>query len=470
MANLNSLPFEVILMILDCFEDKLMLLSISVASKRLCSIAQPRLFRETTLDSSTLPSLLLLLRTVVLRPHLAAHVLSLEIDDAVDSDEESEPDWLAKFSQARKQHTIRLDFSGAEFAAITEEVRNLKLLCQDAAPSILETTDAGILSTLLISFTPNLYHLSIAVDHRHFKLLLNLANRLGDGVSRPLGIGRLRSLHLECLEDSHGSEVTFRDVALLLPLLQLTEFQLCGCAAYSWEEAAQPRLSCALDKVLSLSTISVTHSDLDAASMKMLCRSCKRLTAFHYDECDMGNEELSHQQLHSALYSQRQNLVNLRVGLSRNDHCGVVVSTDAQNGSFQEYINAKFMGVDQLFLGILPQLPCSLEHLAIQYCRVPVLQTLAFVASQANQGLLPAMNLISLHSDICYPGRMLGLPARGATDILFEIACQDLQKLFEGTGITLRIESNLLEKTVQGYDFAHNYGTAGAFLPFIHLR
>jgi hypothetical protein len=378
MVNLNSLPVEVILMILGCFEDELMLLSISVVSKRLCSIAQPRLFREITLDSSNLPSLFLLLRTVILRPHLAAHVLSLEIDDAVDSDEESEPDCLAEFSQERKHHTIPLDFLGTEFAAITEEVRNLKFLCQDAAPSILETTDAGVLSTLLISFTSNLYHLSIAVDHRHFKLLLNLAKTLGDGASRPLGLGRLRSLHLECLEDRNGSEVTFRDVALLLPLLQLTEFQLRGCAGYSWEEAAQSRLSYALDKSLSLSTISVTHSDLDAESTKMLCRSCKRLTAFHYDECDMGNEELSHQQLHSALYSQRQNLVNLQVGLSRNDHCGVVFSTDAQNGSFREYINAKFMGVDQLFLGILPQLPCLLEHLAILHCRVAVLQTLVF--------------------------------------------------------------------------------------------
>jgi hypothetical protein len=128
------------------------------------------------------------------------------------------------------------------------------------------------------------------------------------------------------------------------------------------------------------------------------------------------------------------------------------------------------MGVDQLFLGILPQLPCLLEHLAILHCRVAVLQTLVFLASQAKQGLLPAMNLVSLHSDICYPGQMLGLPARGATDILFEIACQDLQRLFEGTGITLRIESNLLEKTVQGYDFEYNYGTPGAFWPFIHLR
>lgn len=77
-----------------------------------------------------------------------------------------------------------------------------------------------------------------------------------------------------------------------------------------------------------------------------------------------------------------------------------------------------------------------------------MLQTLTFVASQANQGFLLATNLISLHSDICYLGGMLGLPARGATDVLFEIACQELQNLFKGTGITLRVESNLLEKTV----------------------
>lgn len=470
MADLNSLPVEVILIILDCFEDNLMLLSISLVSKRLCTIAQPRLFKEITLSSSFIPPLLLLIRTVIGCPDLAAHVLSLEIDDAADSDEESEPDIPAYSTQARKQHTVPPDFWGPEVAVMTEELRNLNIPCQDSAPSVLETTDAGILSTLLISFTPNLCHLSIAVDHHLLDLLLNLAKRLGDGVSRPVGLGSLRSLHLECLQDSHSSEVTFQEVALLLPLLQLTEFQLSGCAGYSWEEAAQSRLSGALDKSLSLSTISVIQSDLDAVSMGMLCHSSKRLTAFHYDECDMGNEQLSHQQLHSSLHSQSHNLVNLRVGLSRNDHSSTVISIDVLNSSFLAYVNARFMGLDQLFLGILPQLPSSLEHLAIQYCRVPVLKTLTFVAWQANQGLLPALNLISLHSDICYPGGMLGLPARGATDVLFEIACQDLQKLFKETGITLRVESNLLEKTVQGYDFEYSHGTPGAFWPFIHLR
>jgi hypothetical protein len=470
MANFNSLPVEIVLMILDCFEDRLMLLSISLVSKRLCTMTQPRLFREITLSSSIIPPLLLLLRTVISCPDLAAHVLSLEIDDAADSDEESKPDILANLSQARKQHTVLLDFSVEEVAVITEEVRNLNISCQDAAPSILEMSNAGILSTLLISFTPNLYHLSIAVDHCHLDLLLNLAKRLDDGVLRPLSLGSLRSLHLKCLEESHSSEVTFRDVALLLPLLHLTELQLSGCAGYSWEEAALSTLSHALDKSLSLSSISVLKSDLDEASMKMLCRSCKRLAAFHYDECDMGNKQLSQQQLHSSLHSQRHNLENLQVGLSRTDHSDAVIPTNTQNGSFLEYINAKFMGLDQLFLGILPQLPPSLEHLVIQYCRAPVLQTLTYVASQASQGHLPAMNLISLHSDICYPGRMLGLPARGATDVLFKIACQDLQKLFQGTGITLRVERNLLEKTVQGYDFEYNYGAPGAFWPFIHLR
>jgi hypothetical protein len=394
----------------------------------------------------------------------------LEIDDAVESDEESEPGSLANSPQARNQHVVLPDFWGAEVAVMTEEVRKLNALWQDAALSILEMTDAGVLSVLLMSFTPNLHHLSIGVDHRHFDLLLNLAKRVDDGVSRPLSLKSLRSLHLACFQDGHSSKVTFRDVASLLHLLHLTEFQLIGCAGYSQEEAIQSRLLGVLDKPLSLSTLAVIQSDLDAASMEILCRSCKKLTVFHYNESDIGSGQLSHQQLHSSLRSQRHNLVNLRVGLSRNDHSSAVISTDAQNSSFLEYNNAKFMGLDQLFLGNLPQLPFSLEHLAIQYCRVPVLQTLTFVASQASQGLLPAMNLISLHSDICYPGGMLGLPARGATDVLFEIACQDLQILFRGTGITLCVESNLLEKTVLGYEFEYNHGTPGAFWPFIHLR
>jgi hypothetical protein len=101
-----------------------------------------------------------------------------------------------------------------------------------------------------------------------------------------------------------------------------------------------------LDKSLSLSTISVIHSDLDVVSMKILCCSCKRLTAFYYDECDMGDEQLSRRQLYSSLHSQRHNLVDLWVGLGINGHSSAAISTDIQNSSFLEYINAKFMGLD----------------------------------------------------------------------------------------------------------------------------
>jgi uncharacterized MnhB-related membrane protein len=199
MAGLNNLPVEVILMILDYFEDISMLLSISLVSKRLCTIAQPRLFKAITLSTSFISLLLLLLRTVVGCPDLAAHVLSLEIGDAVDLDEESEPNILVKFTKVRNQYTVPLNFWGAEVAVIIKEVRNLNVLCRDSAPSILETTNTGILSILLISFTPNLCHLSVAVDHRHLSLLFNLAKRPGDSVSRPLSLGSLQSLHLECL-------------------------------------------------------------------------------------------------------------------------------------------------------------------------------------------------------------------------------------------------------------------------------
>jgi hypothetical protein len=156
-------------------------------------------------------------------------------------------------------------------------------------------SNAGILSTLLILFTPNLYYLSITIDHCHLDLLLNLAKRLGDGILRLLSLGSLQSLHLKCLEDSHSSEVTFRDMALLLPLLYLTKFQLSSCAGYSWEEAALSILLHALNKSLSLLTISVIKSDLDKVSIKMLCRSYKRLAAFHYNEYDVGNKQLSQQ-------------------------------------------------------------------------------------------------------------------------------------------------------------------------------
>jgi hypothetical protein len=400
---------------------------------------------------------------------LAAQVLFLEIDDAAESEEESEPESLATFSQARKQYPFLHNLSEAEFNVITEEVKYLNIPWQDAAPFILQGINANILSALLISFTPNLYRLTIAVDYLGLNSLLALARKLGDGVARPLGLGSLRSLHLECLGNSHGSEITFRDVAPLLPLLHLGEFQLSGCAGYSWEEADQSGLSGALAKALSISIISITQSEVDAASMEILCLACKKLTAFCYDEGDTQNEQLSPQQLYSCLHCQRNNLIDLQVTLSRNNHSGAVILENFQHGSFLQYTNMKFMSLDQSFLGILPQLPSSLEHLAIQYCRVPVLQTLTFVASQASQGLLPAMNLISLHSDICYPGRMLGLPARGATVVLFEIACQELHQLFKETGITLRLESALLEKTVQGYDFEVHCGTPGMFWPFIHL-
>jgi hypothetical protein len=185
-------------------------------------------------------------------------VLFLEIDDAAESEEESEPESLATFSQARKQYPVLHNISEAEFDVITEEVKYLNIPWQDAAPFILQGINPNIVSALLISFTPNLYCLTIAVDCLGLNSLLALARKLGDGIARLLGLGSLQSLHLECLGNSHDSEITFRDVAPLLPLLCLGEFQLSGCAGYSWEEADQSGLSGALAKALSISIISIT--------------------------------------------------------------------------------------------------------------------------------------------------------------------------------------------------------------------
>ncbi|KAL4929518.1 uncharacterized protein BDV17DRAFT_56866 [Aspergillus undulatus] len=53
---------------------------------------------------------------------------------------------------------------------------------------------------------------------------------------------------------------------------------------------------------------------------------------------------------------------------------------------------------------------------------------------------------------------MLNLPRRGATDILFQEACQKLLRIFDKTGIALRLEDDLLDKTVQGYAAWYEHG------------
>jgi hypothetical protein len=65
---------------------------------------------------------------------------------------------------------------------------------------------------------------------------------------------------------------------------------------------------------------------------------------------------------------------------------------------------------------------------------------------------------------------MLDLPRRGATDVLFNAACQKLRGSFKGTGIKLHLESGLLDVTSRGYADAVEFGQAGVFWPFVYVQ
>jgi hypothetical protein len=129
----------------------------------------------------------------------------------------------------------------------------------------------------------------------------------------------------------------------------------------------------------------------------------------------------------------------------------------------------EFLTIDQLYLGDAPELPSSLTYLAIQNCQTPIAESLSYLAKLALTGHFPTLKTVSLHSDIMHPGGMLGLPRRGATDVLFYEACQRLRGKFKGTNIKLRLESDLLGNTVRGYATMFEYSQPGVFWPFIYL-
>lgn len=131
---------------------------------------------------------------------------------------------------------------------------------------------------------------------------------------------------------------------------------------------------------------------------------------------------------------------------------------DSEFGSLTDFVSLERLILDQVYLGKAPQFPICLKHLAVQNCQFPIAPLLAYMAGLALDGKLPSLASISPHTDAIYPGQMLGLPHRGATDGLFDKACLELLGSLNGTGITLQLEGNLLDKTVQGYDAAFECG------------
>ncbi|KAJ0418660.1 hypothetical protein BJY00DRAFT_287502 [Aspergillus carlsbadensis] len=469
--SFTSLPAEIVLLILDCIDSAETLRTFCLVSARFRAIAQPLLYREITLGSEDLPlSLLLLCRTITSSPLIAAQVRSLDIDT-----EQSSGLDTTKF-------TDRRGLSENDTRLLRVEAGKLDIDTIELLNSRSWATDSIILPLLLISRFPNLRELFISLDPAGLSLLTSLAQaRSADNTRQSLAcLGSFRTLHLGCLRDLHGNGIDIRDITLLLSFLRLSKIQISNYDSNTTpisngidsfipvEAAANVPLGS-----LSVSTISLDRSSINTADMGTLVNSCKALDNLYYGQYDSQAIQLTPEQVYSQLLSQRSTLRVLQLSYEDDsEEPGTPPRppfTPPQFGSLREFTHLESLTIDQIYLNAAPEFPPSLTRLSIQNCQTPIAGFLTYLATLAATGLLPNLENIFLHSDTIYPGRMLDLPRRGATDVIFHEACRGLRGIFKGTGITLRLNKDLLEVTVRGYADAFEFGLPGVFWPFIRM-
>ncbi|KAL6231528.1 hypothetical protein BDW75DRAFT_42565 [Aspergillus navahoensis] len=460
----SDLPPEIVLMILDCIDTTAALKDICLLSKTFCALTQPHLYREIVLGPEDVPlSILLLCRTIITSPFIAAQVQVVDIDTSDSGFIVAErPDKASGASQA--------GLSAADIRHLKMEAQKINLSDTDPSGPILWTADFFIFPMLLISCTPNLKSLIITLEPQGLALLIGLAQGRNNAHQSLSCLGSLESLHLGCRQGRRGDEINIRSIAQLLSLLYLNEIKINDYCAGG--EAACDTITAADIPLGSpyISTISLSDSSIEETDIGVLIRSCEKLAAFCIGQCSSQSEQLSPQQLYSVLFCQRNNLRVLQLSFCEDSFASSSIFKDSYFISLEEFICLEYLTLDQVYLSHTPELPVSLKHLAVRECQSPIAQSLVYIAELALNGQLPNLSVILLHSDIIYPGQMLNLPQRGATDILFNEACQKLQRILVGTGITLCLENDLLDKTVQGYGAAFQDGQPGVWWPLVYLQ
>ncbi|RDH27544.1 hypothetical protein BDQ94DRAFT_112422 [Aspergillus welwitschiae] len=442
--ELSDLPPEIILIILDFIETTAALNDICLVSKKFCAIAQPLLYHETILGpEDVLLSILLLCRTVTTCPLIAAHVQQLDIDT-------DNPGFLLAEDENNFNAVYPDKMPKADIHLLEKETRDLNLGGIDASHFGTEIGDTVIFTMLIISRSQNLRSLAITLDPQGLFLLIGLCQgRINALSSLSPCLDGLERLHLRCRNGRCNNGMNMNSIARLLSLLPLREIQITdycsgGQDSYETDDADVTPL-----RSLSASTLSLSGSSIEETDFDVLIGLCKYLTAFYYGQCGSYNFQLSPRRLYSLLSCRRDSLRVLQLSFGNQFAIPPAFEDRQFGGSLKQFVVLEYLILDQVYFNS---------------------KALACIAESVLNGQLPNLQCISLHSDITYPGQMINLPKRGATDILFNKTCSDLRNILDGTGITLQLEKDLLDKTVQGYGAAYDYGQPGEFWPFIYLE
>jgi hypothetical protein len=482
MKNFSSLPLELIICIIQSAEDDTDLRALCTVSKTISAIAQPLLYREIDLEDcasveGALP-LFLLTRTITNSPQIAGWIQCLRIDAVTKC--ECDIFFLAPSGQIPRWN------SEGKYSPYEDEVKNFSIAV-DRLEEIYDVSEfpaasnskPNVLVALLVSCTTNLAELTIHVNRNSLALLSALGQQPTTGHSC---LSKVESLCLMCsAETAPKNGMNFDNIGPLLVLLpKLNRIWISGCFGGPKKKVddLQSNRSTVilLPQTLPITRLSFTKSCLNASNLKVLISACKDLKVFSFTNRRKAKQQQEQQfspiELHSALECQKSTLEDLRVSLETDSIYQVFDWEGCIYGSFQECTQIKFLVVDERFLGLPPAgFPNSLEYLVIQNCQSSIFGLLSYLAAVVLTGTeLTSLKTISVYAHVLFPGGMLGLPLKGATDLLFRKTQQDLVALFWGTEVALRFESGLLEKTFLGYEAASEDGYPGDYGPFVYTE
>lgn len=489
MSYLSSLPLELVVYIIQSVEDDKDLGALCTVSKTISAIAQPFLYREIDLEDcdgvhGTL-SLFLLTRTITNSPVIAGWIHCLRIDAVATCGCDS-------FSLEPYGQILPTWNPDGKYGSNKIEIENFV----NAVGSFVEKYDVSeflsesnsklnILAGLLVSCTSNLTKLTIRVNRNDLALLSALGQQSSIGHS---SLSKIETLCLRSsIEATPKDELSFDSITSLLTLLpRLNTIWISGCLGRN-NSLSNNKLDAVRSKQLHMgyriapqrlpiTHLSFTKSCLTASNLHVLLSACKDLKVFsftnrHKSQQKHRSPQFSPLDLYSALDCQTSTLEDLRVTLETDSIAQAFDWDGCTYGSFKKCTRLRFLEVDERFLGFPPAgLPDSLEYLVIQNCQSSIFGLLSYLASLVLSGKeLTSLKTISIHAHDLFPGGMLGLPLKGATDLLFFEAQQDLLGLFLGTEVALHFESGLLERTSLGYKAASEVGYLGDYGPFVYV-
>lgn len=481
MTHFSSLPPELVICIIQSAEESTDLRALCTVSKAISAIAQPLLYYEIDLEyCDTVQgalSLFLLTRTITNSQQIAGWIQCLRIDAVTTCG--SDYFFLEPYGQIPRWN------SEGKYTPYEDEIKNFSIAVDRLEENYdisefltASNSKPNVLLALLVSCTTNLTDLTIHVNRNNLGLLSALGQQSAAGYSC---LSKIESL---CLKGSAKTTpkdaMNFASVTpllLLLPRLSRVWISDCFGAPKNRLDDIRSKRSAKLllPLTLPITHLSFTKSCLTATNLQALISACKDLNVFSFtNRCKSHpqDQQFSPVELYSALDCQKSNLQDLRVCLETDSIAQTFDWDGSTYGSFKECTRLKFLELDERFLGLPPAgFPDSLEYLVIQNCQSSIFDLLSYLAALVLTGTeLTSLRTISVYAHILFPGGMLGLPLKGATDLMFNKAQQDLVALFLGTDITLRFESGLLEKTYLGYEVASKHGYIGDYGPFVYTE